>query len=344
MIHRLQETLQQAGFDLCDPLHTDWYNDLIEEEGHTLKGTLKKIPSPQPINESGYCYNAVLIGNSKSIWPKFISWLKFKLKNDALAGSSDESNIKDDDELLHKLLGNDPFDTFVTESLSKVFKSFSGLNRCGEDRGNISSNILSYEVFWSHGLRRKVIVENDHADEVESEHKNTSKTKSERINDKENSSFLVCLQRVAKVTGNYWHDDEGTKLCIHPRYGTWTAFRCLIVFHTTIQNQNSAKLEIRRNPPPWCPCPADPKEIDQGKEMIRDALSGSNQSYGSLCKVLHNTVSSGSNWSEVSPRMRPWIELRDCISVGRQEYKYSDNQLLYHYTKDPEILKEELLC
>ena len=40
--------------------------------------------------------------------------------------------------------------------------------------------------------------------------------------------------------------------------------------------------------------------------------------------------------------MKPWIELRNAISVGRNDWKYDDAQLLYHYTKDPVILNNEL--
>ena len=40
--------------------------------------------------------------------------------------------------------------------------------------------------------------------------------------------------------------------------------------------------------------------------------------------------------------MKPWIELRNAISVGRDDWKYDEAQLLYHYTKDPNILRKEL--
>ena len=33
-----------------------------------------------------------------------------------------------------------------------------------------------------------------------------------------------------------------------------------------------------------------------------------------------------------------WMKLRDSISIGRQKYKYDNNQLLYHYTKDTKCL------
>ena len=39
---------------------------------------------------------------------------------------------------------------------------------------------------------------------------------------------------------------------------------------------------------------------------------------------------------------KPWIRLRDCISVGRERWKYDDAQLLYHYTRDTDVLSMEL--
>ena len=172
----------------------------------------------------------------------------------------------------------------------------------------------------------------------------------------QNKSFLVSMQRVAKVTGKYWHDEEGTKLCVHPIFGTWKAFRAVVVFHQKTDKLNSLELSnstpsnIIPEAPPMCPCPVDPEEIQKAKEVMDYALKistapgeATTTGYGgNLCNYLHNSVTSGSEWSKVSPTMRPWIQLRDCISVGREDYKYCDNQLLYHYTKDIEILKKEL--
>eukprot|EP00957_Ditylum_brightwellii_P043342 3285324-Ditylum_brightwellii.AAC.1 len=160
------------------------------------------------------------------------------------------------------------------------------------------------------------------------------------------------MQRAAKVTGQYWHDEEGTKLCVHPKFGTWKAFRAVVVFHTN-NKANDTNDSIIPEAPPLCPCPLSEEEIQKARESMEYALKVSGYSNGyaasrgssgtdDLCQYLHNSVSSGSDWSKVSPSMRPWIQLRDCISVGREEYKYCDNQILYHYTKDVDILKREL--
>ncbi len=403
MIAELREQCAERGFDLCHPIHTKWYNDMIEEEGLLESGALMELPQPPGssslhMTTNGGCtnedyndcngrdvrelpsqrsehqnrHNAVLIGNTKTIWIKFISWLSSKYRSAiAMAGNTRTTETYDDKcELLNQLLHDNPFDTFITESLSDVFQS------CFHYSSFTSQGLRSYEVFWSHGLRHKI----DLKPEPSSETTPKSSTSS-------SSSFLVSMQRLAKVSGEYWHDDVGTKLCVHPTYGTWHAFRALVVFHA--EDRNECTSGLRRNNPsqlqipspyPMCPCPVSQNEIEKAKEVLNYALQvmsggrnnvddnedsnhdkdeneltsggvcvvskGKNNANQELCQYLHKSTSSGSDWLKVSPSMRPWIQLRNCISVGCDEFKYCDNQLLYHYTKDVEILKNELraLC
>mmetsp|Transcript_27042 Transcript_27042/g.49208 ORF Transcript_27042/g.49208 Transcript_27042/m.49208 type:complete len:362 (-) Transcript_27042:5-1090(-) len=355
MIRALREECAKEGFDLCDPIHTQWYNDLIEEEGHISKGTLQKIPEPptilednESVDEGGLQYNAVLIGNSKSIWPKFIDWLSSQYE-EKLSYMEKNGDLCNKEEILDKVLNDNPFDTFVTETLSRAFRSC-----CSETReGSIASQLESYEFYWSNGVHYKVNLGQSSNDQ-ESTKNNTDDYHCYAENKTgERESFLVSMQRVAKVTGKYWHDEEGTKLCVHPKFGTWKAFRAVVVFHKTQQQQNSEPniITIPRAPP-MCPSPVAPNEIQKAKEVMDYALkiSGNETSTGygkpsgksDLCTYLHNSVQRGSDWSKVSPTMRPWLQLRDCISVGREDYKYGDSQLLYHYTKDSEILRNEL--
>jgi hypothetical protein len=403
MIGALREECAKKGFDLCDPIHTQWYNDLIEEEGHVAKGTLQKIPEPSVIVErkgvqdgdgdhgdygdgdhhgdggGGIQYNAVLIGNSKSIWPKFIDWLslEYEKKLKHYNNNMEENGHGDhEEEILNQVLNGNPFDTFVTESLSQVFRSCCSSSETIEAS---SQSLASYEFYWSNGVHSKVdLVE---ADSSTSSRPGGGRQESVQENNDDyhcyanaaanenntsatvNKSFLVSMQRVAKVTGKYWHDEEGTKLCVHPKFGTWKAFRAVIVFHKKTQTKSDTRssdsfdlsrtVVTRPKAPPMCPCPVAPEEIQKAKEVMEYALKMSvgenendtNVGYGKsndLCTYLHNSVTSGSDWSKLSPMMRPWLQLRDCISVGREDYKYCDNQLLYHYTKDTAILKREL--
>jgi len=33
-----------------------------------------------------------------------------------------------------------------------------------------------------------------------------------------------------------------------------------------------------------------------------------------------------------------WIALHDCVEVGREKFRFSEDQLRYHYTKDRGVL------
>jgi hypothetical protein len=95
-----------------------------------------------------------------------------------------------------------------------------------------------------------------------------------------------------------------------------------------------------------------PDEIRLAKEIFEYALDVSssegygttlNKSWQELCDYLDDISCTGSSWDKVPKTMRPWIQLRDSISVGREKWKYGQEQLLYHYTRDSEILLMELI-
>jgi hypothetical protein len=314
MLRSLQKELRSNGFDLCHPIHTKWYNDAIRAEGLVDSGTLEVLPEPLAIDDDGAMYNAVLIGNTKHIWPIFLSWL-----------TDQKEGIES------------PFDTFVETSLPSV------LERCFCN----NTELESYELFWSNGKRQRVC---KRVNQPQNSNTTSSNLANHHCYDFNGASFLVSMQRVATTTGKYWHDEKATKLCVHPEYGTWTAFRTVAVFTTT--STNNDKSDIVPEIPQACSCPVSDEDIERAKKVFDYALQLSssdengygatlNKSWAELCKYLHNTVCSGADWDNVPSTMKPWIQLRDVISVGRN-WKYDDAQLLYHYTKDPDILRREL--
>jgi hypothetical protein len=383
LLRSIRKKLQSNGFDLCDPLHTAWYNHLISKEGLVESGALKFLPEPSSSVLDGESdddttspsYNAVLIGNTKTIWPSFIDWLAMKvgekkrLQQDEDIKSSCSSIIRDDDgsdikssheRAVEDVIDSNPFDKYCEESLSR---SLQELLLRSEDA---SKSITSYDLFWSNGKRQKVTISNNNG------HHQLNDISPNEVyhcyNDTQDS-FLVSMQRIASVTGQYWHDEANTKLCVHPLYGTWTAFRALVIFETTENLDNSDERSsgnrsttpsVPPSPPPPCPCPVSKEEMEEAKKIFDYALemnmtdSGSddnnigsygtqsNKSWAQLCTFLHNQVCQGSDWDEVPESMKPWIELRDVISIGRDDWKYDEAQLLYHYTKDPNILRKEL--
>jgi len=328
----IQRELVNRGFDLCHPIHTSWYNNLIISEGLVESGTLKLLPEPLSFDDGeGRIYNALLIGNTKSIWPVFLNWLSTQVDEQKKDGS-----IISDEQALAQIAS--PFDTFAQSSITDTIKQC-----CSKEQSDISS----YQLFWSNGKSQKV--------DVDTGDDSTNTTDSVSVEDKSNhcfndasDSFLVSMQRVATTTGEYWHDDDATKLCVHPEYGTWTAFRVVVVFQT---KSTCGVADIPPTPPP-CPCPVSEEESKAAKKVFDYALQMSssndigyaatlNKSWAEIAEYFE-TISSGSEWSKVDETLKPWIQLRDCITVGREKWKYTDAQLLYHYTRDAEILLDEL--
>jgi methylmalonic aciduria homocystinuria type C protein len=90
-----------------------------------------------------------------------------------------------------------------------------------------------------------------------------------------------------------------TNLCIHPTYGPWFSLRAVIYLTESFNIQNSA---------------------------IHDPCDGC------LCGVqLELAWQNSKDWKR-------WLAMRDACVVGRA-YRYSDDQIAYHYTKDKAILR-----
>jgi methylmalonic aciduria homocystinuria type C protein len=139
--------------------------------------------------------------------------------------------------------------------------------------------------------------------------------------DLSSSQQLVSMQRVASVSGLCYHDNH-TQLSIHPEFGPWLAFRAVVVLDRPFLT----------SPPPLVPCLLSATEKENAKKAMAAALAVSDQT--NLCKQLHGG-------SKKEDTRLAWVALRDCITTGRN-YRYTDGQLIYHYTKDTKVLMKEL--
>lgn len=135
---------------------------------------------------------------------------------------------------------------------------------------------------------------------------------------------LVSMQRVALTAGLCYHDSE-TQLAIHPTFGAWVAFRAVVVL--------DAPSGLGATPPPRVDCLLGDEEKAAAREAMAAALRASNQA--NLCTQLH-----GEKGMEIDVRLA-WAKLRDCVRVGR-EHRYSEEQLVYHYTTDKAKLMRAL--
>ena len=315
----LQKQSRLHGFDIFHAFHTSWYNDLIEKEGHVQSGRLKKLPCLPTSTTNTGANNAFLIGNTKYIWPFFIHWLSNKYEK----GQNESDNIDQDIDWEDGILNNNPFDNYCREMFKTILQEYrDGNNYVGNDKN------ISFDIFLSDGKR--------YINEV--------------IDD-EGEDFLVSMQRIATLTGSYWLDNAGSRLCVHPQYGTWHSFRAVIV----VSSKSSLPMEIKKPAlPPPLPCPITKHEIDDAKLLMEFAIERSSSKGSAInmedlklsdhtrkCLVENNELSKVT--LQVRPSALTWINVRDCISLGRDNYRYDKEQLCYHYTRDSEILRKIIL-
>lgn len=377
LLRSIQQKLKTSGFDLCHPIHTAWYNQMIQNEGLVESGILQLLPEPSPSirvqrddaaasgdalqSSSSFSYNAVLIGNTKVVWSSFIDWLAMKVEEkkrqqESIIVSGGGNNATTTtthhhyDAAVKDVIHSNPFDTYCEESLSNSLQEL-----CSRD-----DKVASYELFWSNGKRQKFSTNSQQEHNTMPNNNNDTKHQHHCYDNNQQDSFLVSMQRIASASGQYWHDEENTKLCVHPVHGTWMAFRALVIFELESSCLNHDGNDSAVPLPTPCPCPLSEDEMKEAKRIFDYALelntsnsqqgnntarsygTQSNKTWEELCTFLHHQVCKGSDWDEVPESMKPWIELRNSIDVGRSDWKYDEAQLLYHYTKDPNILRREL--
>lgn len=115
------------------------------------------------------------------------------------------------------------------------------------------------------------------------------------------------FQKVAHEIGLAYFDPI-SHLSIHPLYGPWFSMRAIVVFN---HNNKNIITDVTS-----CKPASKPSTLDE--------------------EILQQIVPTGSkynNWKE-------WLKVRDTVSqmVGSNSFRFSDDQILYHYTKDLRIL------
>jgi len=298
----LRKSFHSEGFDILHPFQPEWYNELITRENLTSQLCLL----PKSTNNRK-CYRAYLVGNTKRMWPHFISWLGSCVRKSLEVNTNGDINVtseqmdsksfipRNSDEI-RRSIPNNPLDTFTKDNIQRIMSDYT------------SKRSLDYEIFWS--------------------------------DDFDNPHRLVSMQRVASVSGQSYFDDH-SMLNIHPTYGAWLAFRAVVILFC--EQETPSRPELTPNP---VPCLLSQNEEIAIQDAMKKALSRIQTK--DLCSVLHQGRSCKSESSkdqcenEYDDVYKLWIGVRDCIQIGKKEYRYSNSQLLYHYTKDVDVLVEEL--
>ena len=114
------------------------------------------------------------------------------------------------------------------------------------------------------------------------------------------------MSRAGEASGQV-RTDRSTHLSVHPVYGPWIAFRAFIVY-PGIQGPDTIPA-VERN----------------ATEPIQNLLAG--EVKASVELALAAALERPGEWER-------WVGLRDLIgNVVGSGYRYSDDQIAYHYTK-----------
>jgi methylmalonic aciduria homocystinuria type C protein len=124
------------------------------------------------------------------------------------------------------------------------------------------------------------------------------------------SNRRIAIQRLAHASGFAWLSPA--HLCLHPVYGPWIALRAAISFAL---------------PGPMAPPPLD----DPCGECPAACLPALNRAMEKAGDAIGTDRT-------VSDRWRLWLAVRDACHLGR-EHRYTEDQILYHYTKDRAVLE-----
>lgn len=253
----LATALSRRGFDVLAPFRVSWYNEYIQklglatDENHVAGSAFTLAPLPNLGQDDAL---ALIVGNSKAMWPNMLRWLK---------SQPDPAVVKD------------PVDTFSSEVISAAISSFAAATD--------GRPAIAHDMFWASDM---------------------------------SAARLVDMNRAAYVSGVCYFSDE-MYLSIHPTFGTWVAFRAVVVLDVPGSQLGPG--------PALLPPLLTDEEKAAAKAAFAEALKASSE--------VDMSVEVGMPL-EIAQK---WAAMRDCVALGR-EYKYDDSQSEYHYTKNPEML------
>ncbi len=139
---------------------------------------------------------------------------------------------------------------------------------------------------------------------------------------------FVAMQRMAECAGLAYLDHT-CHLSFHPTYGPWFSLRCAIVFSNKLGNLDCSLEMLRRKPTPL-PCPLSEETMLEVKAAAEVAFSSNDDE--TMKEKLPGMKDVRAGWEK-------WLAVRDTAAPGHP-YRYSNDQILYHYTGDRKLLRE----
>ena len=133
----LATALSRRGFDVLAPFRVSWYNEYIQklglatDENHVAGSAFTLAPLPNLGQEDAL---ALIVGNSKAMWPNMLRWLK---------SQPDPAVVKD------------PVDTFSSEVISAAISSFAAATD--------GRPAIAHDMFWASDMSAARLVDMNRA-------------------------------------------------------------------------------------------------------------------------------------------------------------------------------------
>lgn len=132
---RFASELARQGIDIVHPLDVRWYNAHVAEHG--LQAQLPLLPDygrrgggGDGAGEGSGGALAILLGNTKALWPCFLDWLGAQRESKAAAGEKTEIS--------------DPLDSYTGSVIRAAVATLAASG--GEAAGG---HAVAHDVFWS---------------------------------------------------------------------------------------------------------------------------------------------------------------------------------------------------
>ncbi|RIA88094.1 hypothetical protein C1645_739653 [Glomus cerebriforme] len=305
-------------------IHWEEITKLVSTKLYLLGFDLVKAFPAQRYNENLLTYSplptfsqtnstlSILVGNTKHLWPKFLKYYSTEIfTNDHTYKTSVSSNhcassmsySEDGDNEEYKK--QNPLDYYTRISITTIIKEIIQLK-------NLSD--LSYDVRYTFDLDKKKFV-----------------------------AFQILAENASLAYYN-----RVSYLNVHKKYGPWIGLRAVITFDIEGPLNSLQLFPQLKNPFP---------EGDKILERKIQEIFGTKdhhyhkQRRNSSSEQDNHMITEGSTLDmklEIKEEWHKFVELRDIASgfIDKElleKYRYSKDQIEYHYTNNPELLNKLVL-
>ncbi|KAL9646499.1 hypothetical protein ABK040_006558 [Willaertia magna] len=211
-----------------------------------------------------------------------------------------------------------PFDTFVQSRIENILNTTINTNNNGHNN--------NYSIYYSHHYNGEL------------------------------REPVIAIQAAADISGLAYYENQSSYLCLHPIYGPWFSLRCLIIFNDLsildLKNEKNSLLMNLKESNDAIYNAFNFKDSFYDNEIIQiEKRLGLNEE--TLRKLQNemkeelDLIFKTSKYSNCNDNVKDnneylkWVNFRDIPLKYKKEwtdFKFCKEQILYHYTKEKEVL------